>query len=220
MEPLRLGVLVSGSGSNLQAILDAVAKGRLDAQVRLVVSNKPQAFALERAKRAGVPTKVIRHKAYATREDFDQALVDALREAGAEWIVLAGFMRLLTPTFLDAFPMHVLNIHPALLPAFPGVDAQQQALDYGVRATGCTVHFVDAGTDTGPVIAQSVVAVREDDTYDTLASRILAREHKLFPAVLQWLAEGRVKIVPPDAPGQRARVRVEGLSACFGVAGR
>ena len=220
MEPLPLGVLVSGSGSNLQAILNAIVKGRLNAQVRLVIANKSRAFALERAKRAGVPSKVIRHKGFASREAFDQALVDALREAGAEWIVLAGFMRLLTPTFLDAFPLRVLNIHPALLPAFPGVDAQQQALDYGVRATGCTVHFVDKGTDTGPIIAQSVVAIREGETVDSLSSRVLAREHKLFPTVLQWIAEGRVKVVPPDAQRQRARVRVEGVSACFGVAGR
>jgi phosphoribosylglycinamide formyltransferase 1 len=220
MQPLELGVLASGSGSNLQAILDAIKKGKLNARVRLVLTNKSKAYAIERAKRAGVPSLVIRHKGYESREAFDQAMVDALREAGVEWVVLAGFMRLLTPTFLNAFPMRVLNIHPALLPAFPGVDAQQQALDYGVRATGCTVHFVDAGTDTGPIIAQSVVDIRDDDTRDSLAARVIAREHVLFPTVLQWVAEGRVHVVPPQTPEGRTRVRVEGVSACLGVKAR
>jgi phosphoribosylglycinamide formyltransferase-1 len=219
MLPLQLGVLVSGSGSNLQAILDAIRKKRLNACVRLVVSNKANAFAIERAKRADVPTAIIRHKDFDSREAFDQALVDALRAAGVEWVVLAGFMRLLTPTFLDAFPHRVLNIHPALLPAFPGVDAQQQALDYGVRVTGCTVHFVDAGTDTGPIIAQSVVAIRDGDTRDSLATRVIEREHKLFPIVLQWIAEGRVNVVEAEAPGARAKVSVQGVCACLGVAG-
>ena len=219
MEPLNLGVLISGNGSNLQAILDAIKKGHLNARVRLVLSNKTKAFGIERGKRAGVPTKVIKHKSFASREAFDQAMVDALREAGVEWIVLAGFMRLLPPTFLEAFPMRVLNIHPALLPAFPGVDAQNQALQYGVRATGCTVHFVDAGTDTGPIIAQSVVAVRDGDTEESLSSRIITKEHKLFPTVLQWIAEGRVHVVPPDTPEGRTRVRVEGVNTCLGVTG-
>ncbi len=218
-KPLQLGVLVSGSGSNLQAILDAIRKQHLNACVRLVVSNKSNAFAIERAKRIDVPTQVIRHKDFDSREAFDQAMVDALRAAGVEWVVLAGFMRLLTPTFLDAFPHRVLNIHPALLPAFPGVDAQQQALDYGVRVTGCTVHFVDAGTDTGPIIAQSVVAIREGDTRDSLASRVIEREHKLFPIVLQWIAEGRVQVTDAEAPGARAKVTVQGVCTCLGVAG-
>jgi len=219
MQPLQLGVLVSGSGSNLQAILDTIRKGRLNASVRLVLSNKPKVFALERAERAGVPAAVVRHKDFDSREAFDRALVQALREAGVEWVVLAGFMRLLTPAFLEAFPYRVLNIHPALLPAFPGVDAQQQAIDYGVRISGCTVHFVDAGTDTGPILAQSVVDVRDDDTRDSLAARIIAREHQLFPQVLQWIADGRVHVTPPVAAGGRATVRVEGVRACVGVAG-
>jgi phosphoribosylglycinamide formyltransferase-1 len=219
MQPLQLGVLVSGSGSNLQAILDTIRKGRLNASVRLVLSNKPKVFALERAERAGVPAAVVRHKDFDSREAFDRALVQALREAGVEWVVLAGFMRLLTSEFLEAFPYRVLNIHPALLPAFPGVDAQQQAIDYGVRISGCTVHFVDAGTDTGPILAQSVVDVRDDDTRDSLAARIIAREHQLFPQVLQWIADGRVHVTPPVAAGGRATVRVEGVRACVGVAG-
>ncbi len=219
MQPLQLGVLVSGSGSNLQAILDAIRKGRLHASVRLVLSNKPNVLALERATRAGVPTAVVRHKDFDSREEFDRALVRVLREAGVEWVVLAGFMRLLTPVFLEAFPYRVLNVHPALLPAFPGVDAQQQAIDYGVRVSGCTVHFVDAGTDTGPILAQSVVDVRDGDTRDALAARIIAREHQLFPQVLQWIAEGRVHVTPPTSDADRATVRVEGVRACVGVAG-
>jgi phosphoribosylglycinamide formyltransferase-1 len=218
MATLDLGVLVSGSGTNLQSILDAIGDGRLDARVRLVISNKPGARALERASDAGVPTLVIRHKQFASREAFDQALVDALVDAGVSWVVLAGFMRLLTPVFLDAFKMRVINIHPALLPSFPGVDAQQQALSYGVRVTGCTVHFVDAGTDTGPIIGQAVVPVHHDDTRDTLAHRVLAREHELFVTALQWIAQGRVRVVPPQCEGARPSVRVDGVDACLGLA--
>ena len=217
MATLDLGVLVSGTGSNLQSILDAIQEGRLDARVRLVISNKPGVLALERASKAGVPTRVIKHKEHATREAFDQALVDALLGAGVSWVVLAGFMRLLTPVFLDAFKMRVINIHPALLPSFPGVDAQQQALSYGVRVTGCTVHFVDAGTDTGPIIGQAVVPVRHDDTRDTLAHRVLAREHELFVRALQWIAEGRVHVEPPRREGDRPGVRVEGVASCLGL---
>lgn len=215
MKPLQLGVLVSGTGSNLQAILDAIDEERLDARVRLVVSNKPNVLALERAEQAEVPSQVIRHKSFGTREDFDQALVNALRNAGAEWIVLAGFMRLLTPVFLHAFPMRVINIHPALLPAFPGVDAQQQAIDYGVRVSGCTVHFVDSGTDTGPIIAQSVVSVRDGETRDELAARIIAREHELLPTVLQWIAEGRVRMQTSESG--RPVVRVHDVRPCLGL---
>lgn len=191
-EALRLGVLVSGSGSNLQAILDAIAADELAAKVAVVVSNKRQAFALERASRAGVPQVVVPHRAFATREAFEDALVAVLREHGVQLVVLAGFMRVLTGRFLNAFPQQVVNIHPALLPAFPGVDAQRQAFDYGVKASGCTVHFVDEGTDTGPIIAQAVVPVLDHDDVESLRARILEQEHRLLPVVLQWLAEGRV----------------------------
>jgi phosphoribosylglycinamide formyltransferase-1 len=204
---LALGVLVSGSGTNLQAILDAVAEGSLRASVRLVVSNRPDVPALERATRAGVPALVIPHRDHATRESFDAALLAALRSVGVEWVVLAGFLRLLTPTFLDAFPGRVVNIHPALLPAFPGVHAQRHALDYGVKITGCTVHLVDRGTDTGPVIAQRAIAVHDDDDLDTLQRRILVEEHALLVEVLRAISAGRLEVVP-GRDGGRSRVRL------------
>lgn len=207
---LQLGVLISGRGSNLQAILDAIESGRLDARVRLVISNQAKAVGLERAQSAGIATRVIRHRAYPDREAFDAELVSALRLAEVEWAVLAGFMRILTPTFLEAFPDRVINIHPSLLPAFPGVDAQQQALDRGVRLSGCTVHLVDAGVDAGPIIAQAAVPVWPDDDRDALGARILEREHHLLPTVLQWIAEGRV-VVEREDPG-RPRVRVQGVA--------
>lgn len=214
MAKLNLGVLVSGSGTNLQAILDAVASGALDGDVRLVLSNRADAFALERARKANVPTAVISHRDYPDRDAFDRALVEALRAAGATTIALAGFMRVLTPTFLEAFPNRVINIHPALLPAFPGVHGQKQALDYGVKVAGCTVHFVDAGTDTGPIIAQAAVPVRDDDTETTLSARILACEHKIFVQVLKWLSEGRIELV--TAPkGSRPRVAIQGASGAL-----
>jgi len=204
---MKLGVLVSGSGTNLQAIVDATREGRLAADVRVVVSNKEGAGGLVRAREAGVHTVVLDHRAYASREAFDGALVDALRAEEVEWVVLAGFMRIVTRVLLDAFPMRVLNIHPALLPAFPGVDAQAQALAYGVRVTGCTVHFVDAGTDTGPILAQTVVPVLPDDTVDTLKARLLVEEHALLVSSLAAVADGRVTVVS-RGPGERPAVRI------------
>jgi len=200
-----LGVLVSGSGTNLGAILDAIERGRLAARVAVVVSNKAGAGALERAARARVPSVVIDHKAHASREAFDQALVDTLRAHGVEWVVLAGFMRIVTPVLLSAFPMRVVNIHPALLPSFPGVDAQKQALDHGVRVTGCTVHLVDSGTDTGPIVAQRAVPVLDGDDVESLKLRVLEAEHALLPEVLQWIAEGRVTV---DLGEGRPRVKL------------
>lgn len=184
---LDLGVLVSGSGTNLQAILDAVEKGELDAQVRIVVSNKPGVQAIERAERAGVSTLVIPHQDFPSREAFDRAMVSALEGAGVQLVVLAGFMRVLTPLFLRAFPGRVVNIHPSLLPSFPGVRAQAQALAHGVKVTGCTVHFVDEGVDTGPIIAQRAVPVLEGDTTESLTSRILEEEHSLLVDALRRL---------------------------------
>jgi phosphoribosylglycinamide formyltransferase 1 len=203
-----LGILVSGSGTNLQAILDAVASGKLRTKIGVVLSNVATAKALDRAKSAGVDTAVVDHKAYPSRDAFDAAVVEVLRSKGVDCVVLAGFMRLVTPVLLDAFKNRVVNIHPALLPAFPGVHAQKQALDYGVRVSGCTVHFVDAGMDTGPVIAQATVPVLDDDTEDTLRDRILEKEHTLLPEVLQWISDGRVEVVAPSAPGARPRVRI------------
>ena len=203
---MKLGVLVSGTGSNLQAILDAVADKRLDARVAVVVSNVPGAGGLARAQAMGVEAVVVDHTKYADRRTFDAALVEVLRARGVEVIVLAGFMRLVTDVLLGAFPMRVVNVHPSLLPAFPGVHSQKQAFDYGVRVTGCTVHLVDGGTDTGPILAQAAVPVEEDDDAESLRLRILAREHELLPRVLQWMAEGRLSI--EAVAGGRARVRV------------
>jgi phosphoribosylglycinamide formyltransferase-1 len=194
-----LGVLVSGNGTNLQAILDAVADGRLDARVRLVLSNKPDVGALERARRAGVPSRVISHRDYPTREAFDRELVAALNEARVEWIVLAGFMRVLSPVFLDAYQGRIINIHPALLPAFPGVNAQRQALEYGVKVTGCTVHFVDAGVDTGRIIAQRAVPVLDSDDEASLSQRIHGAEHELLVSVLVDIAAGKVRPLDAEA---------------------
>lgn len=205
---LALGVLVSGSGTNLQAILDAVAGGTLDARVAVVVSNVATAKGLDRARAAGIPAVVVDHKAFSTREAFDAELVSVLRAHGVSCVVLAGFMRLVTPVLLGAFPDRVVNIHPSLLPAFPGKDAQAQALRYGVRFAGCTVHFVDAGTDTGPVIAQAVVPVLPSDDEHALAARILVEEHRLLPSVLGAIAAGRVTVERTGEPGARPRVRV------------
>lgn len=191
---LALGVLVSGGGSNLQSILDAIAEARLDARVEVVVSNKADAFALERAKARGVRTEVLSHRDFPTREAYDAGLVTILRDAGVEWVALAGFMRVLSPVFLDAFPNRVLNVHPSLLPAFPGVNAQKQAFDYGVKVSGCTVHFVDGGVDSGPVLLQRAVEVREDDDEESLRHRILAAEHEAFVAALSLVAQGRVSL--------------------------
>jgi len=191
---IKIGVLASGSGTNLQAIIDTIEAGKLPAEVVCVLSNNTAAFALERAKRHGIPSLHIDHRIFAGREAYDAALVETLHEYGVELVVLAGFMRIITPVLLDAFPYAVMNIHPALLPAFPGLHAQRQALDYGVKITGCSVHFVDAGTDTGPVIIQSAVPVMEGDTETTLSARILVEEHRIYPEAIRLFAEGRLKV--------------------------
>ena len=200
---LALGVLVSGNGTNLQAILDATRDGSLDARVSCVISNKTDAMALERAARAGVPALAIPHQTFDTRAAFDRALVSALREHGAEWIVLAGFMRVLTPELLRAFPGRVVNVHPSLLPSFPGTNAMRQALVHGVKLTGCTVHFVDEGVDSGPIIAQRAVEVVDGDDEHTLAERMHAAEHALLVGVLRDIAGGRVR---PSIGAERPRL--------------
>lgn len=194
MSKLKLGVLASGSGTNLQAIIDRSLDGSLNAEIAVVITNNPGAGALERAKNADIPTLCINHRDFQQREDFDNAVVGALKESGVELVVLAGFMRIITQTFIDAYPNRVINIHPALLPSFPGLNVQQQAIDYGARFSGCTVHFVDVGVDTGPIIIQAVVPVLPDDTANTLAARILEQEHKIYPRAIQLIAEGRVKV--------------------------
>lgn len=200
---MKVGVLASGGGTNLQALIDAGGRGELGpAHIVVVGANVPDCGALARAAQAGIPTFVRSHKDFTSREDFDHALLDELRRHGVGLVVLAGFMRILTPTFLDAFPHRVVNIHPALLPSFPGVHAQKQAFLCGVRFSGCTVHFVDAGTDTGPIIAQAVVPVLDGDDEEALRLRILAEEHRLFPAVIRAIADGRVSV-----DGRRVQVR-------------
>ena len=206
--PFVLGVLVSGSGTNLQAILDAIEVGTLQAKVGVVVSNVATAKALDRAKAARVPAIVVAHRAFPSREAFDAAVVEVLQAHRVDCVVLAGFMRIVTSTILDAFPNRVVNVHPALLPAFPGVRAQRQALDYGVAISGCTVHFVDAGTDTGPIIAQSPVPVLDSDDEASLTARILKKEHELLPIVLQWRVEGRVGVEQPEGGRPRTRIRL------------
>jgi phosphoribosylglycinamide formyltransferase-1 len=193
-KPFRIAVLASGGGTNLQSIIDQQQSGKLSVDIALVISNNPGAGALDRARKAGINTLCINHRNHPTREEFDQSLVDALLQADVDLVVLAGFMRIITPVMLKAFPHRIINIHPALLPAFPGLNVQQQAIDYGARFSGCTVHFVDAGVDTGPIIVQAVVPIFPEDSAAALAERILEQEHRIYPQAIQWLAEGRVNI--------------------------
>jgi len=199
---MRLGVLASGGGSNLQAILDACEAGRIDAQVAVAIVNVPGAKALERARKAGVPAVLLPHKDFPSRDAYDAALVAELRKHGVELVCLAGFMRLITPVLLAAFPHRILNIHPSLLPSFPGMHAVRQALQAGVRVSGCTVHLVDEGTDSGPIVIQSAVPVLDTDSEEALASRILAQEHRTYPRAIQLVASGRVAF-----EGRRVRLR-------------
>ena len=191
---VAIGVLASGGGTNLQALIDHCADETFPARIVVVAGNRPNAGALERARKAGINTEVVLRRDHEDRPAFDREMVARLRAHGVEWVCLAGYMRLVTPEFLQAFSGRVLNIHPSLLPAFPGLDAQGQAHAAGVRASGCTVHFVDEGTDTGPIIAQGVVPALADDTAQDLQQRILAMEHRLYPMVLRMVAEGRVEL--------------------------
>ena len=190
---LKIGVLVSGSGTNLQSILDSCESDRF-AEVAVVISNKADAYALKRAESKGVPTRVISHKDYPDRAAYDSELINILNEYDVGLVVLAGFMRILTGEFLRAFPGRVMNIHPALLPSFPGLEVRQAAIDYGVRFSGCTVHFVDEDVDTGPIIIQAVVPVYPEDSEDELKHRILKQEHKIYPEAIKLFAQGRLRI--------------------------
>jgi len=194
-QPVKLGVLVSGNGSNLQAIIDHIEAGNINARIACVISNNPEAFALTRATRHDIPVIIHENSGFANRKEYDAAMVDILRAHGVGLVVLAGFMRILSEVMVTAFPNAIMNIHPALLPAFPGLHAQKQALDYGVRFSGCTVHFVDCGTDTGPIILQSVVPIEQDDTEETLSARIQKEEHRTFPAAVRLFCEGRIAVV-------------------------
>lgn len=194
MTPIALGVLASGRGSNLQAILDACEAGAIPARVRIVVSDVAAAYALERARRHGVEARHVDPKAYPTRPAFDRAVMAILQEVGVDLVCLAGFMRLLGTEFVAAHRNRIMNIHPALLPALPGLHVQRKAVEYGVKVSGCTVHFVDEGTDTGPIIIQAAVPVYDDDTEDTLAARILRYEHQIYPRAIRLFAEGRLEV--------------------------
>jgi phosphoribosylglycinamide formyltransferase-1 len=199
----QIAVLISGSGSNLQAIIDASERGEIPCRVGLVISNKADAYGLIRAKKHGIQTEVVDHRNYPSREAFDTKLVEIIRRSGAELVCLAGFMRVLTPVFVHAFPNRILNIHPALLPSFPGTHGPGQALSYGVRFSGCTVHFLDEGVDTGPIIVQAVVPVYDDDTEETLAARILVQEHRIYPMAIRLFFSGKLKV-------EGRKVKVEG----------
>jgi phosphoribosylglycinamide formyltransferase-1 len=199
----RLGILLSGRGSNFLALHDAVQRGDLPATIALVVSNVEAAPGLARARELGLPVAAIPHRGEPDRAAHEAKLIAALRAAQAEWICLAGYMRLLSPVFLAAFPRRIVNIHPSLLPAFPGIDAQEQALSHGVKLAGCTVHLVDEGLDSGPIIAQRAVAVRDDDTPRELAARILDQEHLAYPEAMRrllgepWEIRGRRLVFLP-----------------------
>lgn len=195
-DKLKLAVLASGRGSNFQALIDACEAGRLDARIVLLLTDNPAAGAIERAKKHGVPHRVIERREYRSRGEFDSALADAVDGAGADLVCLAGFMRILSPKFLSRMGGWVINIHPALLPSFPGLDAQKQALDAGVRITGATVHFVDEGVDTGPIIIQAAVPVEPGDTVEILSARILEKEHEIYPEAVRMIAAGEAR--PPE----------------------
>jgi len=201
-QKISLGVLVSGSGSNLQAIIDNIEKGLLDGEIKVIISNNADAYALVRAKKHNIPSVIIKHSDFENREDFDRKMIDVLKSYSIDLIVMAGFMRLLTPLFLNAFPMRIMNIHPAILPAFPGIHVQKRAADYGVRFSGCTVHFADEGVDSGPIIIQAIVPAYDDDTEDTLAARILKEEHRIYPQAIQFYAEGRIEVI-----GRKIRIK-------------
>jgi len=191
---LPIGVLASGSGTNLQSIIDASESGRLSAKVRVVISDVPDAKAIDRARKHGIPAFAVQRADFPSRQEFEKRIVETLRGHGVELVCLAGYMRIIGKTVLDAFPMKIVNIHPALLPSFPGLEGQRQALEYGVKVAGCTVHFVDEIADHGPIIAQAAVEVKEGDTVDALRERILKEEHRIYPLAIQLYADGRLTV--------------------------
>ncbi|AAC06974.1 phosphoribosylglycinamide formyltransferase [Aquifex aeolicus] len=201
---LKIGVLVSGRGSNLQAIIDAIESGKVNASIELVISDNPKAYAIERCKKHNVECKVIQRKEFPSKKEFEERMALELKKKGVELVVLAGFMRILSHNFLKYFPNKVINIHPSLIPAFQGLHAQKQAVEFGVKFSGCTVHIVDESVDAGPVIVQAVVPVLPEDDENTLADRILKWEHKILPQTVQWFAQDRIiidgrKVIVKDA---------------------
>ncbi len=190
----KLGVLCSGRGTDLQSIMDAIDRGEVAAEIAVVLTDKPDAFALERAAKAGIKAVCVNRKQFDGRESFEQALVGQLQAAGVTLVVLAGFMRILTPYFVRQYAGRIMNIHPALLPSFPGAHAHRDVLAYGVKVSGCTVHFVDEGTDSGPIILQAAVPVLDGDTEETLGARVLEQEHIIYPRAIQLYCEGKLEI--------------------------
>ena len=190
----KIGVLISGSGSNLQAIIDSVKDKSIDATIEVVLSDNDSAGGLERARKAGIPTEVVSPGDFQTRVESDKKVVEVLKDYEVNLVCLAGYMRLISSDFIQAFPERIINIHPSLLPSFPGLNVQKKALEYGAKFSGCTVHFVDEGVDTGPVIIQAVVPIHSDDTVESLSKRILTYEHRIYPEAVRLIAEGRVRV--------------------------
>jgi phosphoribosylglycinamide formyltransferase-1 len=196
MNKVKIGVLVSGRGSNLQAIIDNIERGQLAAEIAVVISDQPDAYSLERAQKHNLPAVHLSAKNYrGKRGEYDALLVQELQQRGVEIVCLAGFMRIITPVLIKAFPNRILNIHPSLLPAFPGLHVQKKALEHGVKFSGCTVHFVDEGMDTGPIIIQAVVPILDDDSEDSLSERILRQEHVIYSRAIQLFAEGKLMVL-------------------------
>jgi phosphoribosylglycinamide formyltransferase 1 len=191
---INIGVLVSGRGTNLQAIIEAIEEGKIEGKIKIVISDNLDAYALKRAEQHNIETQYINHKEFKNREDYDKKIVETLENKEVELVVLAGYMRILSSYFIKAYKNKIINIHPALLPSFPGLRAQKQAVEYGVKISGCTVHFVDEGMDSGPIILQSAVEVSEDDTEESLAERILKEEHQIYSQAIQLFSQGRLII--------------------------
>lgn len=191
----NIAVLVSGRGTNLQAIINAIKKGMIDGKIVLVLSDNPKAYALKRAKRNGIETKIVNYKKFCSKFEYEQEILNQLKHYKIDLIVLAGYMRILGANFIKEYPSRIINIHPALLPAFPGLHAQRQALEYGVKVSGCTVHFVDEGVDSGPIILQKAIKVRQSDDEESLSKRILKYEHELLPLAIQLFAQGKIELI-------------------------
>jgi phosphoribosylglycinamide formyltransferase-1 len=191
---INIGVLASGRGTNLQAIIEAVEEGRIDGKICIAISDNSDSYALKRAKQHNIETQYIDFRSFKNREDYDKKVVDCLKEKKIELVILAGYMRILSPFFINAYKNKIMNIHPALLPSFPGLQVQKKAIDHGVKVSGCTVHFVDEGMDSGPIILQKAVEVKDNDTEESLAERILKEEHQIYPRAIQLFSEGRLVI--------------------------
>jgi phosphoribosylglycinamide formyltransferase-1 len=202
MPLLKIGVLASGRGSNFQSIMDEIQSDRLKAEIVLLITDNPSAFAIKRAKKHGVEYLVIQPKEYLSKDDYFMRIADALKKKNVELVVLAGFMKIVGKPLIDAFPNRIMNIHPALLPSFPGLHSQKQALDYGAKISGCSVHFVDEGMDTGPIIIQASVPVFQNDTEETLSERILKYEHRIYPEAIRLFSEGKIKV-----EGRKVRIK-------------